>query len=109
VPEPEDRPASYNFIPDNKDEFLSVHWSERITPAEIFSRYPGCGLLEIPVADVWTLGYRVTCEPSESEDHAAIWGLRGAKTSALKKLRKCVTRSWRPGTSALVENPSRIP
>ncbi len=59
VPAPEDRPASYNFIPDNKDEFLSVHWSDRTAPAEIFARYPGCGLLKIPVADVRSLGYRV--------------------------------------------------
>ena len=104
--EAENRPASYNFIQDNDDEYLSTQWSELTTPGRIFAQHPGAGLLEVPVAVFWEHGLRVTYEPKDGPDHVAVWGLKNPKTSLLKKLRKAVTRTWRPGTSELVQDTS---
>lgn len=100
----EDRPASYNFIQDNNDDYLSTHWSELTTPEKVFEGNPGCGLVEVPVSVFWDMGLQVTYEPTpEDPSHVAVRGLKNPKTSVLKKLRKATIRAWRPGTSTLVE------
>jgi hypothetical protein len=90
------RATSFNFVVDTGEQYLSTHLSDRITPDEIFAEYPGAGLCEIAVDVVRLAGYRVTYEPDEGPDHAAVWGLVNATDGQRKILSRQLIRSWPP-------------
>jgi hypothetical protein len=96
----EAKPTKYNFTPDGADDYLSMQLSDRVTPTEIFEKFPGIGLLEIETNVLRGKGLRVTYEPADGADHVAVWGLKGPKNALRRDLCEMTIQLWEPGTSA---------
>lgn len=96
----EQRPTKYNFTPDGQDQYLSMHRSDVITPEAILGAFPGFSLLEIAVAVLRSFGLRVTWEPKDGPDHAAVWGLTGSVNALRRRLceRGSLVAVWEPGS-----------
>jgi hypothetical protein len=91
-------------MPPADDEYLSMHFGDFVAPDAILQQWPGYGLLEIRVEAFLKLELRVTYQPEAADpSHVAVWGLKQAKRSILRRLQREITRAWEPGSQRLVQ------
>jgi hypothetical protein len=70
---PENRPTSYNFLPDKDDE-VSMFRAAETTPSEVLEGHERFGLLEIDAEVLYGLGARVIYTPQWGKGHVDVCG-----------------------------------